>query len=325
MRIVKYTAEYQKHFEQLNRAWVEKYFEMEPMDEVLLSNPENIILKDGGQIYFVEYQNRIIGTVALVFVGNGVYEMAKMAVNEAFQGIGAGKFLCKTAIEEAKKINADKLILFTNSRLKTAIQIYHKFGFKDVLLNGQEYSRADTKMELLLKPQTVIKWFDRKFDLNFGVERFPDLLERLEKTAVQIPQITNGISEQDLSYKPGGKWSVKEHIGHLWILEPLWQKRFLEIKEHQTQMSSADLNNTATDNSLFNQYNVKRITNDFQQERKCTIRLLESFSEQDLSNSLYHPRLNQPMRIIDLMFFVAEHDEHHLNTLLKIRNNQVHF
>src|SRR5690606_10552892 len=138
MRIVKYIPEYQKHFGQLNRAWVEKYFEIEPMDEALLSNPEDTILKKGGKIFFVEYQNQIIGTVALIFVSNGVYEMAKMAVDEAFQGIGAGKFLCKTAIEEAKKINADKLILFTNSRLKPAIGIYHKFGFKDVLLNGQE-------------------------------------------------------------------------------------------------------------------------------------------------------------------------------------------
>ncbi len=325
MRIVKYTPEYQRHFEQLNRAWVEKYFEMEPMDEALLSNPEDNIIKNGGQIYFVEHQNQIIGTVALLFVSNGVYEMAKMAVDEAFQGIGAGKFLCKAAIEKAKQINADKLILFTNSRLKTAIEIYHKFGFKDVLLNGQKYSRADTKMELLLKPQPVIKWFDRQFDFNFGIEQFPDLLKRLEKTAAQILEITNGIPEQDLNLKPTGKWSIKEHTGHLWILEPLWQKRFLEIKENKVEMSPADLNNSATDNASFNQYNIEKIANDFQQERKHTIRLLESFNKKDLSNSVYHPRLNQRMRIIDLMYFVAEHDEHHLNHILKICNRQAHY
>ncbi len=324
MRVVKYTTEYQKHFEQLNRAWVEKYFELEPMDVALLSNPEDTILRKGGQIFFVEYQNQIIGTVALVFVSKGVYEMAKMAVDESFQGIGAGKFLCTTIIEEAKKINADKLILFTNSRLKTAIGIYQKFGFKEVLLDGQEYSRADTKMELLLKPQPVIKWFDRQFDFSFGIEQFPGLLERLKKTSLLILEITNRISEQDLNFKPAGKWSVKEQIGHLWVLEPLWQKRFLEIKENQAQMSPADLKNRATDNASFNQYNIKKIITGFQQERKHTIRLLESFSQSDLLNSLYHTRLNQPMRIIDLMYFVAEHDEHHLNIILKILNNPTH-
>lgn len=325
MRIIKYTPEYQQYFEQLNRAWVEKYFEIEPMDEALLSNPEDTILKSGGQIFFVKHQSQIIGTIALIFISNGIYELAKMAVNENFKGIGAGKFLCRTAIEEAKKINADKLILFTNSKLKTAIGIYHKFGFKNVQLDGQEYSRANTKMELLLKPQPAIKWFDRKFDFNFGIEQFSDLLERLEKTSSQILEITNGISKQDLNFKPAGKWSIKEHIGHLWVLEPLWQKRFLEIKEIQAEMSPADLNNTATDNALFNQYDTEKITADFQQERKHTIRLLKSFNEENLLNSLYHPRLNQPMRIIDLMYFVAEHDEHHLNAILRNRNNPAQF
>ena len=151
MRILKYKSEYREHFEQLNRAWVEKYFKMEPMDEALLLHPEAAILEKGGQIFFVEEQNQIIGTVALVFVSAGIYEMSKMAVNEKFQGFGAGKLLCRTAIEEAKKLGADKLILFTNSQLKTAISIYHHFGFKDVLLNDNHYSRADTKMELSLK------------------------------------------------------------------------------------------------------------------------------------------------------------------------------
>jgi len=76
---------------------------------------------------------------------------------------------------------------------------------------------------------------------------------------------------------------------------------------------------------LFNQYNIGKILTDFEQERQNTIRLLKSFKDEDFRHSLYHPRLNQPMRIIDLMYFVAEHDEHHLNTLLKIRNNQAHF
>lgn len=324
MRIVKYTTEYQRHFEQLNRAWVEKYFKIEPMDEALLSHPEETILKKGGAIFFVEHQHQIIGTVALVFVSTGIYEMAKMAVDERFQGLGAGKLLCGTAIEEAKKRSADKLILFTNSQLKTAIGIYHQFGFKDVSLDGQEYSRADTKMELLLTPETP-KWFDRKFNFHFGMEKFPELLERMELSVQKFRDINQCKFEEQLNCKPCMKWSVKEHVGHLWILEPLWQKRFIEIKEIKTEMSPADLNNTATDKALFNQYNIGKILTDFEQERQNTIRLLKSFKDEDFRHSLYHPRLNQSMRIIDLMYFVTEHDEHHLNHILKIRNSQAHY
>lgn len=324
MRIVKYTPEYQKYFERLNRAWVEKYFEMEPMDEALLLHPEETILKKGGEIFFVEYQRQIIGTVALVFVDNGIYEMAKMAVDERFQGLGAGKLLCQTAIEEAKKLDADKLILFTNSKLKTAIAIYHKFGFKDVYLDGQEYSRADTKMELLLTTE-MPKWFERKFDFDFGMEKLPELLERMEKSVLKFREITQDKSEEQLNYKLVGKWSIKEHIGHLWILESLWQKRFLEIKDNKTEMSPADLNNTATDNAFFNQYDIEKILTDFQQERQHTIQLLKNFKGEDFQHSLYHPRLKQPMRIVDLMYFVVEHDKHHLNAISKMMDNTISY
>lgn len=321
MRIVKYRPEYQKDFQRLNKAWVEKYFEIEPMDEALLSNPEDNILKKGGRIYFAAFQNQIIGTVALIFITTGVYELAKMAVSEKFQGMGAGKLLCKTAIDEAKKLNADKLILFTNTKLKAAIGIYRKLGFKEVRLDGQEYNRADTRMELLLKPQTAIKWFEKQFDFHFGMEQFPGLLKRLEKMPSELRETTSEISGDYLNFKPGGKWSIKEHIGHLYILELLWQKRFSEIKENKAGMSPADLNNRATDNALFNQYDIAKIIADFQQERKNTVQLLKSFSGDDFLNSLYHPRLQQPMRIIHLMFFVAEHDEHHLNAILEISKN----
>ena len=151
MKVIRYTPENQKHFERLNKAWLNKFFEVEPLDKTLLSQPEEFILRKGGYIFFVEHEGQIIGTVALIFIKQGVYELAKMAVDEAFQGLGAGKFLCSSAIEEAKKLNAEKLILFTNSKLQTAISIYHKLGFKDVPLDDQQFKRANVKMELVLK------------------------------------------------------------------------------------------------------------------------------------------------------------------------------
>lgn len=314
MKIIKYAPQYQQQFEQLNRAWVEKYFEVEPMDEALLSDPEEAILNKGGQIFFVLHENQIIGTVALVCMGTGVYEMAKMAVDERFQGLGAGKLLCRTAIDEAKKRGAHKLVLFTNTKLTTAIAIYRRFGFTDVVLDGQEYSRADTKMELLLKP-AVRKWFDRQFNFGLGRKDFPALLSRMENAALKVKEITQGLSEDHLHFKPDGKWSIKEHIGHLWILERLWQTRFLEIKENKAEMSPADLSNAATDKALFNQRRLEHILSGFEQERQHTIRTLSAFDDDDFLYRLYHPRLNHPMTVADLMYFVAEHDDHHLHAI----------
>jgi GNAT superfamily N-acetyltransferase/uncharacterized damage-inducible protein DinB len=164
------------------------------------------------------------------------------------------------------------------------------------------------------------KWFDRKFDFHFGMEAFPNLLERLEKSAGKFREIIIEASEQELNFKSDREWSVKEHIGHLSILEPLWQKRFSEIKTNLTEMSPADLTNKGTDEALFNQYAIEKIINDFEQERKNTVQLLKCFSGKDFELSVYHPRLKQPMRIIDLMYFVAEHDIHHMKRIIHILN-----
>lgn len=323
MRVIHYTREYQPYFEQLNRAWVEKYFQMEPMDEAVLCNPEDAVIKKGGRIYFAELQSQIIGTVALIFIRDGVYELAKMAVREDFQGRGAGKFLCNTAIEEAKKLGAVKLVLFTNSKLKPAIAIYHKSGFKEVQLDGQEYRRADTKMELVLKSPPAVNWFDRKFDFGSDAGQFHNLLSRLQDFPVRLEETVNAIPEELLTVRTEHKWSVNENVGHLCLLERLWRNRFREIQNGSLQLLPADLNNTATDQSRFNEFSGEELLKGFGYERAETVGFLEQMGSNDLLKHSIHPRLNQSMSVTDLMYFVAEHDEHHLNAIRRIiqRNN----
>jgi ribosomal protein S18 acetylase RimI-like enzyme len=149
INILPYNPEYNIHFEKLNKAWLEEYFEVEPIDAYVLSNPQEAILKDGGSILFAELNGAIIGTVALKFIEPGIYELTKMAVDKAFQGIGAGKLLCIAAIEEAKKLGATELILYSQSSLKAAIGIYYKLGFEPIPLD-EKYKRADIKMQLIL-------------------------------------------------------------------------------------------------------------------------------------------------------------------------------
>lgn len=159
------------------------------------------------------------------------------------------------------------------------------------------------------------RWFDRTFDFTPTMEDFPHLLQRLQSSPIVLSEEVKFQPEIKLNYKPDGKWSVKEHIGHLWILEALWQKRFTEIKEQQPQMSPADLSNSATDKAYFNQYPLHGLLIDFKQRRNETLELLHSMRRSDFEYSLLHPRLKQPMRLPDLMYFVAEHDDHHLNAI----------
>lgn len=148
MIIHRYKPELKTYFTELNRAWVEKYFKLEPIDIEQLYHPEKYVLEKGGELFFLEYEGQIVGTVALATMPDGQYEMIKMAVDERFQGRGFGQILCKAVIAEAKKRKLEKLILYSNSQLKAAISIYEKLGFKHLPPDSQEYDRADVKMAL---------------------------------------------------------------------------------------------------------------------------------------------------------------------------------
>jgi ribosomal protein S18 acetylase RimI-like enzyme len=148
--IVPYKPEYAVYFDRYNKDWLEEYFEVEPVDKYVLENPEEAILQHGGKILFAVHQNRIVGTVALKFVKSGVYELTKMAVAREFRGQGAGKILCRAAIEEAKRLGAHRLILYSQTSLANAIGIYRKMGFMELPLESGVYKRADIKMGMEL-------------------------------------------------------------------------------------------------------------------------------------------------------------------------------
>jgi hypothetical protein len=43
-------------------------------------------------------------------------------------------------------------------------------------------------------------------------------------------------------------------------------------------------------------------------------------SPAELARTSLHPRLQQPMSVVDLCFFVAEHDDNHLRTIEELKS-----
>ncbi len=146
--IVDYNAHHQPYFEKFNRYWIEKYFVMEPIDEFVLTNPEEWLLKPGGAILMAEYEGKIAGTVALRKVDDVTYEFTKMAVDNTFQRKGIAEALSYASFKKAKELGADKVILYSNSILTPAIRLYEKLGFKHMPVGNTGYQRSDVKMEI---------------------------------------------------------------------------------------------------------------------------------------------------------------------------------
>lgn len=151
-QIIAQSPELLPEFERINKAWISKYFTIEKIDEEVLGNPQKNILDNGGKILFAQVGNAIVGTVALRKLSTGEFELTKMGVDESHQGQGIGGLLIDAAIEKAKEMNIDKLVLFSNRKLEAAISLYFKKGFLEVpVIPGKEYSRCNIKMEIKIK------------------------------------------------------------------------------------------------------------------------------------------------------------------------------
>lgn len=150
IQIVPFDESLSGYFKDFNVAWLEKYFFVEPIDEEIFSDPVGYILDKGGYIFFAKYGNEIAGTCALIKLGNGEYELAKMAVDEKFQGKKIGHRLIEVTIEKAKELGLQKIMLYSNTKLQPAIHLYKKFGFVEVPITNFGYKRSNIKMEKIL-------------------------------------------------------------------------------------------------------------------------------------------------------------------------------
>lgn len=153
VEIVEYQPQYKKAFYELNRKWIEMYWELEPHDIEVLENPEKHILEKGGHIFVALYNGFPVGVCALCPMPEESvydYELAKLAVNNSIQRKGIGRRLCDAVIIQARELGGERLFLESNTRLKPAIALYRKLGFKELPEYHPAYARGDIQMELSL-------------------------------------------------------------------------------------------------------------------------------------------------------------------------------
>lgn len=155
-----------------------------------------------------------------------------------------------------------------------------------------------------------VPWIERKFHFDFPVGLFPVIYSRLEGTVFRIQQLVEN-AEENTDDEANG-WTIKEHIGHLTDLESLWWMRLEDFKSGKPVLTAADMANEKTRTANHNEKSYDQLFSDFQAERYKMLETIYWFNETFLSSTSLHPRLNQPMRVVDSLYFVAEHDDHHI-------------
>jgi putative acetyltransferase len=140
-------------FRRLNEEWITRFFVLEDKDREVLGQPERMILHKGGHIFMIDAGMETVGCVALIPMGDGVYELSKMAVSPELRGLGIGRKLLEHAVTQARVIGAKSLFLGSSTKLKNAVHLYESIGFHHVppeSLPPMPYSRADVYMEMTL-------------------------------------------------------------------------------------------------------------------------------------------------------------------------------
>jgi hypothetical protein len=156
-----------------------------------------------------------------------------------------------------------------------------------------------------------LKWIERKFNFGYGPEYFPLFIERLRSTAPRIEEMTKNISEEKLCFMQDGKWSVKQHIGHLTDLEVLHEARLHDFTDKKEVLRPADMENKVTEQADHNKVTLNQLISDLRRSREKFIKHVSTFSDEQLLTRSFHPRLKEEINVVDLLHFVSEHDLFH--------------
>ncbi len=163
-----------------------------------------------------------------------------------------------------------------------------------------------------------IKWIERKFDFNSPVEMFPCILERVRGTPARIEDLIRSFPGNILTIRINDKWSIQEEVGHLYDLDELHDARIDDFLSGAKTLRAADMKNQKTYEANHNTKPIQTVLQQFRDARMHFVCRLATINEQQAALVSLHPRLQKPMRLVDMAYFVAEHDDNHIVNMTEI-------
>ena len=134
-------------FIRLNEAWITEYFELEEADLRLAADPFRIV-RDGGHIVSLSQSGAVIGVCALIKASPDRFQLSKFTVAAGHRCKGYGDALLRTALQLATQDGAESVFLYSHTKLRPAISLYRKHGFKTVAVGPHpSYARTNIVME----------------------------------------------------------------------------------------------------------------------------------------------------------------------------------
>jgi len=166
----------------------------------------------------------------------------------------------------------------------------------------------------------IYTWVQRKFDFYYTPEMYLTGVERVRGTPARIEERISSISPEILTKKSAPNvWSIQENVGHLLSLEPLWATRLDQFIEKLPELLAWEETNSSTWNADYNSQPIQTILDKFRESRTQLVERLDQLDDSLIEQTALHPRLKKPMRTIDLVYFVSEHDDYHLAQITRLK------
>ncbi len=157
-----------------------------------------------------------------------------------------------------------------------------------------------------------LRWVERKFNFDFPLGLYPDIIERVRGTPARIEDRVRDVPASILTRRRENTWSIQENIGHLLDLEELHLGRLDDYAAGARTLRAADMTNRATHEAGHNERALADLVGAFRRERGRFVERVEQLGETELARTAIHPRLGVSMRQIDCVYFCACHDDYHL-------------
>jgi hypothetical protein len=163
------------------------------------------------------------------------------------------------------------------------------------------------------------EWIKRQFSFELPLGMYGNVVERVRGTPARLEDLTRGSSREILTRRDRDKWSIQEQAGHLLDLEPLGTIRLDDFEAGRDPLTAADMANQKTYEANHNASTIENMLAQFRRERMDFVRRLDGYDEEFVQRAAIHPRLQVRIRVIDLVFFIAEHDDHHLARISELK------
>ncbi len=166
---------------------------------------------------------------------------------------------------------------------------------------------------------SVSPWIERAFCFDSAKSMYPNLVERVRGGPARVEDTVKDVPATLRTQRIGAGWSIQENVGHLLDIEPLMAGRLDDLTSGLAQLRAWEETNRATWEAEHNAKSLESLLTGFRNARLKLVARLDALDHSLIERAAFHPRLKQPMRTIDLVYFIAEHDDYHLAKIAALK------